>query len=104
MAAIWFNTIPSLFGYGPLVLATVVSIMAGISASEFYALERRESRLPNEAFGVAAAVLMPLFASVWGLSGLSAIVTALIAASLVWHVVFVRVRTTDTATTMFGAV
>jgi phosphatidate cytidylyltransferase len=31
-------------------------------------------------------------------------VTGLIAASLVWHVVFVRVRTADTALTVFGAV
>jgi len=104
LSAIWFNEIPTLSGYGPLLLAIVVSVLAGFSATEFYALERRESRLPNETFGVAAAILMPIFASVWGLSGLSAIVTALIAASLVWHVVFVRVRTTDTATTVFGAV
>jgi phosphatidate cytidylyltransferase len=104
LLAIWFNEIPRLAGYGPLVLAGLMSVLAGLSASEFYALERRESRLPNESFGVAAAVLMPLAACVFGLSGLSAVVTALIAASLVWHVVFVRVRTTDTATTVFGAV
>jgi phosphatidate cytidylyltransferase len=104
LGAIWFNEIPRLSGYGPLLLASVMSVLAGISASEFYALERRESRLPNEMFGVAAAVLMPLAASIWGLGGLTAIVTALIAGSLVWHVAFVRVRTTDTATTVFGAV
>jgi phosphatidate cytidylyltransferase len=104
LGAIWFNEIPRLSGYGPLLLASVMSVLAGISASEFYALERRESRLPNEMFGVAAAALMPLAASIWGLGGLTAIVTALIAGSLVWHVAFVRVRTTDTATTVFGAV
>jgi phosphatidate cytidylyltransferase len=47
---------------------------------------------------------MPLVAATWGLSGLSACVTMLIGASLIWHVVFIRVRTTDTATTVFGAV
>ncbi|HEY5540145.1 MAG TPA: phosphatidate cytidylyltransferase [Coriobacteriia bacterium] len=104
LLAIWFHDIPRLGRLGPLLLAIVVSMLAGFCASEFYAMERRESRLPNETFGVAAAVLMPLAAAIWGLSGLTATVTALIAASLVWHVVFVRVRTTDTATTVFGAV
>jgi phosphatidate cytidylyltransferase len=40
----------------------------------------------------------------WGLPGLSAVVTGLIAASLVWHTLFVQVRTADTALTVFGAV
>jgi phosphatidate cytidylyltransferase len=106
---IWFNKFPGLRLPGinttdPLVLGLLISVFAGFASTEFYAMERRESRLPNETFGVAAAVLMPLAAAIWGLAGLSATVTALIGASLVWHVVFVRVRTTDTATTVFGAV
>lgn len=104
LAAIWFARIPALSMRDPLVLGLLVSIMAGFACSEFYALERRESRLPNEMFGTAAAVLMPLAAAIWGLSGLSSTFTALIGASLVWHVVFVRVRTTDTATTVLGSV
>lgn len=88
---------------GPLSTGVVFGIMAGWAALEFYAMSRRESRLPNEFIGVAAAGSMPLAAALWGMAGLSAIMTALIAASLVWHVVFVRVRTTDTATTVFGA-
>lgn len=104
LLAIWFSRIPALSMRDPLVLGLLLSVMAGIACSEFYALEREESRLPNEMFGTAAAVLMPLAAAIWGLSGLSSTVTMLIGASLVWHVVFVRVRTTDTATTVFGAV
>jgi len=88
---------------GPLSTGVVFGVMAGWAALEFYAMSRRESRLPNEFIGVAAAGSMPLAAALWGMAGLSAIMTALIAASLVWHVVFVRVRTTDTATTVFGA-
>ena len=107
LLAIWFNRIPSLakpFNGDPIVLGLLFSVFAGISATEFYAMQRRESRLPNEMFGVVAASLMPLAAAMWGLSGLSATVTGLIGASLIWHVVFVRVRTSDTATTVFGAV
>jgi phosphatidate cytidylyltransferase len=104
LAAIWFNRLPGEKSSDPLILGALVAGFAAFSASEFYAMERRESRLPNEAFGVVASALMPLAAAIWGLSGLSATVTALIGASLVWHVVFVRVRTTDTGTTVFGAV
>lgn len=89
---------------GPLATGIVFGIMSGIAAAEFYSMERREARLPNEFFGVAAAAAMPLSAAIWGLQGLSSVVTALIAASLVWHTIFLRVRTADTAFTVFGAV
>jgi phosphatidate cytidylyltransferase len=103
LGAIWFSRVPSFGKYGPLILGSVIGIMAAFAAAEFYAMERRESRLPNEAFGVAAAGLMPVAAALWGMAGLSSLVTLLIAASLVWHVVFLRVRTVDTAVTVFGA-
>ena len=90
--------------WGPVVLGAVLGVMAGFASAEYYAMARRESRLPNEAFGVGAAVTMPVAAAIWGMAGLSATVTALIAAALVWHVAFVRVRTADTAVTVFGAV
>ena len=90
--------------WGHLPTAIVFGAMSGLAAAEFYAMERRESRLPNEFFGVAAAAIMPLSASLWGLPGLSATLTALIAASLVWHTAFRRTRTADTAITLFGAV
>lgn len=90
--------------WGPLPTGVLFGVMAGFAAAEFYAMERRESRLPNEVFGVVAAALMPVSAALWGLPGLSATVTGLIAASLLWHVLFVRVTTADTAETVFGAV
>lgn len=88
---------------GRYVTGVVFGVMAGVAALEFYAMCRRESRLPNELFGVAAAGIMPMAAAFWGMAGLSAIMTALLIASLVWHVVFVRIRTADTAITVFGA-
>mgnify|MGYP000016916499 CR=1 FL=1 len=88
---------------GRYATGVVFGVMAGWAAVEFYAMSRRESRLPNEFFGVAAAGFMPMAAALWGMAGLSAIMTALVAASLVWHVVFMRVQTPDTATTVFGA-
>ncbi len=88
---------------GRYATGVVFGLMAGAAALEFYAMSRREARLPNELFGVLAAGFMPMAAALWGMSGLIAIMTALVAASLVWHVVFVRVRTADTAITVFGA-
>lgn len=89
---------------GPLATGIAFGLMAAIAASEFFAMERREARLPNEAFGVLAAGIMPVTAALWGLQGLSAAVTALIGASLVWHTAFRRTRTADTAITVFGAI
>lgn len=104
LGAIWFGEHGPLGGYRPIVLGVVLGVFAGFAAAEFYALSRREARLPNDTFGIAAATTMPIFAAMWGLSGLTAVVTGLIAASLVWHVLFIRVRTADTAMTVFGAV
>jgi phosphatidate cytidylyltransferase len=104
LGAIWFGEHGPLGSYEPIVLGVVFGIFAGFAAAEFYALSRREARLPNDGFGILAAVAMPVFAALWGMAGLTAVMTALIAGSLVWHVIFVRVRTADTALTVFGAV
>ncbi len=89
--------------WGPLPTGIAFGLMSGFAAAEFYAMQRREARLPNEIFGVIAAASMPVAAALWGSDGLLAIVTALIAAALVWHTMFLRVRTADTAETVFGA-
>ena len=104
LGAIWFGANGPLGRYEPIVLGVVIGVFAAFAASEFYALSRREARLPNDTFGVVAAAAMPVFAALWGMAGLTAVLTALIAGSLVWHVTFVRVRTADTALTVFGAV
>ena len=88
---------------GGLATGIVFGIMAGFAAAEFYALERRQSRLPNALAGVTASAAMPVVAALWGLPGLSGVVTALLAAALVWHTAFRRTRTADAAITVFGA-
>jgi phosphatidate cytidylyltransferase len=74
-----------------------------LAVSEFYAMTRKEHRLPNEIFGTVATGAMPLAAALWGTEGLLLVVAALLVASLAWHVAFRRVSTADTATTVFGA-
>jgi phosphatidate cytidylyltransferase len=103
-AAVYGAAVIGALVWGVLPSGILFGVMAGFAAAEFYSMVRREARLPNEPFGIAAAVAMPIAAALWGLSGLMAVVTALIAASLVWHTVFVHVKTADTAETVFGAV
>lgn len=85
-------------------LGAVLGIAAMLAVSELYAFTRREHRMPNELFGIIAAGMMPLAAGIWGKTGLTSVVAALIVASLIWHVAFRQVRTVDTATTVFGAI
>ncbi len=94
LAAVWF---------GPIPLGIVMSVIAALAATEFYAITRRENRLPNELFGVVAAGAMPISAALWGMAGLTSVATALVGASLVWHAFVQRARTADTAVTVFGA-
>jgi len=87
---------------GPLATSILFGLMAGFAAWEFYGLMRRETRLPNEVFGVAAAAACPVVAAVWGLDGLALAVGVFVAATLVWHTAFARLRIADTVMTMFG--
>lgn len=92
-----------LFGR-PLGLGIVLGICAMVAVSELYGFTRREHRLPNEVFGVLAAGAMPVAAGLWGQDGLIGALSLFVVASLVWHVVFSQVKTSDTAVTVFGAV
>lgn len=92
-----------LFGR-PLGLGVVLGVASMLAVSELYGFTRREYRLPNEVFGVLAAGAMPIAAGLWGQTGLMGVLTILVVASLLWHVAFRQVRTSDTAVTVFGAV
>ncbi len=94
LAAIW---------YGPKPLGVVMGLIAGLAVSEFYAITRREHRLPNELVGVIAAAAMPICAAFWGIAAMASVATGLVAAALVWHALIPRARTADTAVTVFGA-
>ncbi|MCL4079590.1 phosphatidate cytidylyltransferase [Coriobacteriia bacterium Es71-Z0120] len=93
----------AIFFGGPYGLAAVAAVVGALAATELFALFRREHRLPNEVFGIAAVLAMPFAAAMHGLSGLGATFGALIVASLAWHLAFPRVKASDTAATVFGA-
>ena len=87
-----------------LGLAAVIGIAGMFSVAELYAITRAEDRMPNEVFGIIAVGLMPIGAALYGQLGLMAVLTGLVAASLVWHVIFRQIKTSDTAVTVFGAI
>lgn len=92
-----------LFG-GTYAVAAVVTVVAVAGAAEFYAILRRERRLPNEVFGLAAVAAMPVSAAAYGLPGLTAVISILVVFSLLWHLALRQVRATDTAVTVFGVI
>ncbi|MHB1340223.1 MAG: phosphatidate cytidylyltransferase [Coriobacteriia bacterium] len=102
--AIGVAFIGSIVFLGPVGLAAVVAIVATAAAAEFFAILRRERRLPNELFGLAAVAVMPFAAGFLGPYGLTAVMSLLVIASLLWHLSFRQVRASDTAVTVFGAV
>lgn len=85
-------------------VALVIATVGVASAAEFYAILRRERRLPNEVFGLAAVAAMPFAAAALGLPGLTAVVSILVVLSLIWHLALRQVHATDTAVTVFGAI
>lgn len=87
----------------PEGLGIVIGIAAMLAVGEFYAITRREHRLPNEVLGVLACGAMPIAAGFWGQIGLIVAVSGLAVLAVAWHVAFRQVRTTDTAVTVFGA-
>jgi len=103
-----------------LVWAAVVALVAGLCASEFYAIMRSEHHRANEVFGVVASAVMPIAAALYatraitgtgassaselGAVGLTAVMGGLILAALVWNIAFRQVKGADTSTTVFGAV
>lgn len=88
---------------GPIGLAVLMTLLGALAVSELYRITRRERRPAAEFCGFAAVVVMPVVALVWGLSALPSVMTALVVASLIWHVSFVNLRIADTAVVVFGA-
>jgi phosphatidate cytidylyltransferase len=85
-------------------LAAVTSIIAALAAGEFYAMVRRERRLPSELVGLTAVVAMPFAAAAYGAVGLTAVVGMLVISAFFWQVMIRQIRLNETGTTMFGAV
>lgn len=94
----------ALFWGGVPGLAVVMAGIAALATIEFYAMVRRERRLPSELIGLTAVVAMPFAAAAYGALGLTAVVGILVISAFFWHVMIRQIRLTDTGVTLFGAV
>lgn len=94
----------ALFWGGVVGLAIVMALIATLATIEFYAIVRRERRLPSELIGLTAVVAMPFAAAAYGAVGLTAVMGILVISAFFWHVMIRQIRLTDTGVTLFGAI
>ena len=89
---------------GNIPTVVILSIASGICAAEFFFMARNDAKLPNEFFGIIAAVLYPPTAYWLHLGGMAVLTLLLLLALLVWYVFYPRARVTDVGLSFFGAV
>lgn len=96
-------TIACLF-IGPFTTTLLIVCMAWLCCSEFFRIARMGGRLPNEIFGLTAAILFPLAAYARGVSGLAVILLFFLVAIAAWYVATPRANIADVAVTTFGPI
>lgn len=88
---------------GDIPTVLMLSATAGIAAGEFYYMLRSDAKLPNEMLGIIAAVLYPISAYFYGLTGIALVCLGLLIALIVWYVFWLRARIADVGVSFFGA-
>lgn len=88
---------------GEIPTVIMLAATAGVCASEFYYMVRRDAKLPNELLGTIAAVLYPVSVYFLGWAGLVSVTVALMLALLIWYVFWTRARIGDVSVSFFGA-
>lgn len=96
-------TISCLF-IGPFTTTLLIVCMAWLCCSEFFRIARMGGRMPNEIFGLTAAILFPLAAYARGVSGLAVILLFFLVAIAAWYVATPRANIADVAVTAFGPI
>lgn len=96
-------TIACLF-IGPFTTTLLIVCMAWLCCSEFFRIARMGGRMPNEIFGLTAAILFPLAAYARGVSGLAVILLFFLVAIAAWYVATPRANIADVAVTAFGSI
>lgn len=87
---------------GPLAVALLMVAEAWLCCSEFFRICRMAGRMPNETIGLAAALLMPIGAYLYGLVALTLVVCLLLMLCCCWYVLTPRASIADVAVTCFG--
>ena len=95
VGCLWFGVIPT---------AVIVAAMAWLCCSEFYRMVRTAGRMPNEIWGLTAALAYPL-AVLLPVTHQTLLVTAIfLIGCSVWYVATPRANIADVAVTAFGPI
>lgn len=86
-----------------ITTVVLVCLLSACCAFEFYRMMRQDGKLPNEYLGILAAVLYPVAVIIGGRTLIVSVTMGLMAATLIWYVFSPRVRISDIALTVFGA-
>ena len=86
-----------------LTTALYIAAVAGICASEFYYMLRRDAKLANDIIGITIAALFPLSIFFFGATGVVYVTVLLVLAVTVWYVYWARARLSEVGICVFGA-
>lgn len=89
---------------GPFTTTLLVVCMAWLCCSEFFRMTRMGGRMPNEIYGLTAAILFPLAAYFRGVAGLAVILLLFLVAIAAWYVATPRAGIGDVAVSVFGPI
>lgn len=89
---------------GPFTTTLLVVCMAWLCCSEFFRMTRMGGRMPNEIYGLSAAILFPLAAYFRGVAGLAVVLLLFLVAIAVWYVATPRAGIGDVAVSVFGPI
>lgn len=89
---------------GPFTTTLLVVCMAWLCCSEFFRMTRMGGRMPNEIYGLTAAILFPLAAYFRGVAGLAVVLLLFLVAIAAWYVATPRAGIGDVAVSVFGPI
>ena len=89
---------------GPFTTTLLVICMAWLCCSEFFRMTRMGGRMPNEIYGLTAAILFPLAAYFRGVAGLAVVLLLFLVAIAAWYVATPRAGIGDVAVSVFGPI
>lgn len=89
---------------GPFTTTLLVVCMAWLCCSEFFRMTRMGGRMPNEIYGLSAAILFPLAAYFRGVAGLAVVLLLFLVAIAAWYVATPRAGIGDVAVSVFGPI
>lgn len=89
---------------GPFTTTLLVVCMAWLCCSEFFRMTRMGGRMPNEIYGLTAAILFPFAAYFRGVAGLAVLLLLFLVAIAAWYVATPRAGIGDVAVSVFGPI